>query len=549
MKGNPSSKFVSSIAATVAAAAMAAALPPAARAGIVTTLPAPDAEGWYEFGDSGWSVSSTLSSRNTSTDINNMVYPKWGEMEIPANAKIRLVGGIVMDAGLPADATIDMSGAKNVIMIDQGAFGSRTITVPSGCRFKPSFNPVTESGGVLSQSGSMTSATVTNDVVMNGTLIIADFGGTWRQTYSGTFSGTGMIHVGKEWGGSVAFRGPDFAFAGTTDIGWTGIGASASIRTESVSGSLDTVDLNHKQSAWFNDATYAAQRLVFAPKSEEAGTTPQELVVTRLSGDATVSFGANGNRWRSKGAVCVWGGNTVHVGTLKSKMNFIGESNLNRQSARSGWGMGNVIVDVIENNSNHSLLSTNVNYSVGLVPSNGAVFDYTGETNAVNVSTLTLAARIAGSASSNCVVKAGDVLLLPSKMRGMRGQVQLIDTREGRTYDMPVDFSKAIVCEAGCDGTGYLAQAPATGTLAVTVPVEDGDTAPEIGRYPIVVFDDARGLLDGWSATLNGRTSAELPPEGLVASRQFRAYAVVRDSRGFWLDVAKYSGPTVMVMR
>ena len=117
-------------------------------------------------------------------------------------------------------------------------------------------------------------------------------------------------------------------------------------------------------------------------------------------------------------------------------MNFIGEYNLNRQSARSGWGMGNVIVDAIAQSKN-MWLSTNVNFSVGLVHLDGATFNYTGETNAVNVSTLTLAARIAGGASSNCIVKAGDVLLLPSKMRGMLGQVQLVDTREGMRADRP----------------------------------------------------------------------------------------------------------------
>ena len=548
MNSNPSSKFVSGIVATVAAAAMAASLPSSAIAGIVTSLPAPDAEGWYEFGDSSFSVSSTLANRNTSTDINNMVYPKWGEMEIPANAKIRLVGGIVMGAGLPADATIDMSGAKNVIMIDQGAFGSRTITVSSGCRFKASFNPVTESGGVLSQSGSVNSATVTNDVVMNGTLIVADFGGTLKQTYTGTFSGTGKIHVSKEWGGSVTFNGPDFAFAGTTDIGTTAKGAVVRIQTAAISGSLNEVYLSHTETSQYGNSSYAAQRLVFAPPSEEAGATSGELSIQTFDGTGSVYWDASGNRFRRSGAICVWGGNTVHIGTLNSAMNFIGEYNLNRQSARSGWGMGNVIIDTIAQSKN-MWLSTNVNFSVGLVHSDGATFNYTGETNAVNVSTLTLATKIAGRISSNCVVKAGDILLLPSKMRGMLGQVQLIDTREDRTYDMPFDFSKAIPCEAGCDGTGYLIQAPTTGTLAVSVPVAEGDPVPEIGRYPIVVFDDTRGLLDGWSATLNGQTFAQLPAEGLVASRQFRAYAVVRDSRGFWLDVAKYSGPTVMVMR
>ena len=507
-----------------------------AHAGIVTTLPEPDAEGWYEFGDPAFTVSSTLANRNTSTDIKYMVYPKWGEMSIPSGAKVRLVGGIVMDAGLTADATIDMSGAKNVIMINQGAFGSRTISVPSGCRFKASFNPVTESAGVLSQANSVNTATVTNDVAMNGTLIVADFGGTWKQTYSGTFSGTGKIHVSKEWGGTVTFTGPDFAFAGTTDIGTTALGAAVRIQTAAISGSLSTVYLAHTDTRYYGDSSYAAQRLVFAPPSEEAGATPGEFSIASLDGTGSVYWDASGNRFRRSGAVCVWGGNTVHIGTLNSAMNFIGEYNLNRQSARSGWGMGNVIVDTITQSKNMSL-STNVNFSVGLVPLDGATFNYTGETNAVNVSTLTLAAKIAGRASSNCVVKAGDVLLLPSKMRGMLGQVQLVDTREGRTYDMSVDFSKDVVCEAGCDGTGYLVQAPATGTIAIRIPTGDGDPVPDKGRYPIFVLDDTCGLLDGWTATVNGNASGEC-----ISFSQKRKYVVVRDKRGFWLDVSKYSG-------
>ena len=122
-------------------------------------------------------------------------------------------------------------------------------------------------------------------------------------------------------------------------------------------------------------------------------------------------------------------------------------------------------------------------------------------------------------------------------MRGMLGQVQLIDSREGRTYDMSVDFSKDVVCEAGCDGTGYLVQAPATGTIAIRIPTGDGDPVPAKGRYPIFVLDDTRGLLDGWTATVNGSAAGEC-----ISFSQKRKYVVVRDKRGFWLDVSKYSG-------
>ena len=505
-----------------------------AHAGIVTTLPEPDAEGWYEFGDSSYARPSDDTSLSF---ISSMVYPKWSEMAVPAGAKIRLVGGVVMDVGLPADATLDMSGAKSIFMIHQGAFGDRTIQVPSGCAFRASLGTtIAESGGVLTLSGVKNSCVVTNDIVINGTLITHSSQCPNNQTYTGVVSGNGRFEA-YSWGATLTFTGDDFAFTGIPDLN-SAYGGSVRIQTARVTGSVSAIWLGQSNSTWYQDNSYCAGRLVYAPANEAAGTTPDELLIGDIQGSTIGhSMNADGKHFRSYGVICVYGGNTIHATKMSSKMNFIGELNLNRSAARSGWGMGNVIVDTINASDCTPILSTNVNFSVGLVPSSGVTFDYTAESNAVNVSTLTLAANISKSALSNCVVKACDVLLLPSKMRGMLGQVQLIDSREGRTYDMSVDFSKDVVCEAGCDGTGYLVQAPATGTIAIRIPTGDGDPVPAKGRYPIFVLDDTRGLLDGWTATVNGSAAGEC-----ISFSQKRKYVVVRDKRGFWLDVSKYSG-------
>jgi hypothetical protein len=513
-------------AADACALAMAVALAATcAWGGIVTTLPDPDADGWYVFGDPAFADANVFPKAY----IQNMVYPKWSEMTIPAGAKIKLVGGIVMDKGLPEAATIDMSTVKFMVMINQGAFGARTITVNSGTYFRASFGTVTENNGVLSQSISGT--TVTNDVVMNGTLRQSD--STPANIYfTGSFTGSGRIES-DNFGKSLYFRGP-FGFTGNNSWG-SNYGGSIRIETPYITGRWSSFYVSGSGDTWQYNSSYFGSRLVYNPPRRADGSPADKMLFGTLNGYASVVFWSNGQRARACGAICFWGGNTVHARTLQGSLHFVPDSAPNRttrDTATSGYGT--LEADTVSGAV--AYLSTNMNMVAGTVTGN-ARFDYTAESNAVNTATL----RITNSCVATASVKASNVLMLPSVMKGLNAAspVQLVArVAGGETYPMPLDFTADVVNPAGCDGSGTLDSAPETGTIAVTFPVGPGAPKPERGRIPLAVFDAGGAKLANWTVTLNGSS------EPIAAVRNMML-EVVKDETGIWLD-AKQGGATII---
>ena len=238
---------------------------------------------------------------------------------------------------------------------------------------------------------------------------------------------------------------------------------------------------------------------------------------------------AKGKRWRSGGVIAAWGSNTVHVGKLTNPLHIVArrqDQNCNRGwfNSASAVGPGFFVFDEI---AAGLFLSTNVYVTAGKV-TGSPVFDWTYQSGAVNMTTF----DVTNACSSTAVAKATDLAMLPARLGGFAGSVQLTDSAE-RTYPVAMDFTRgtnALYNVGGCIGSGTLAAAPAAGTLAVTFPTA---AAAVPGDYALARFTAGGGLLANWNVTLNGSSarSADLG-KGYSA-------AVVKDATGLWLKVRK----------
>lgn len=497
-----------------------------ASGGIVTELPQPDADGWYVFGDSSYSAQTD----STLVFLETMVYPKFNQMSFPANSKIKLVGGIVMDKGLPADATLDTASVKAIQMIDQGAFGSRTITIASGQYFKASFGAVVETDGQLSQP-SKTTTTVTNDVVMDGR-IYQNESTPASITFAGRFSGSGAISQ-NNFGQHMHFTGPDFAFTGTKGSDGN-YGGSIQVKTQDCTGKWKSIYLYGTDAGgtWGTHGQYYGQRLTFDPSPDAAAEFP--LRIEELKGFAVLAT-KNNRPWRAGGAVCVWGGHTVHVDKFQSNasVHFVANETANgNPRTATCTGFGNVEIDLFQ--EAHAYLSTNVNCVVKEARNLGYI-DYSAESNTVNYSTL----RVTDYCDPELHVIAYDLALLPAVMKGLNysSHVELKDL-EPKTYDMAFDFDATVPCPAGCDGSGHLESAAAESTINLTF-----SGVPKTGTYSIAKFTRGGDLLKNWTVNLvnvvDGRYTS-----GTTAAR----ITVVKDSTGIWLQVKELHG-LLMLLR
>ena len=227
--------------------------------------------------------------------------------------------------------------------------------------------------------------------------------------------------------------------------------------------------------------------------------------------------------------IAAWGSNTVHVGKLTNPLHIVARRQ--DQDCNRGWfgsasavGPGFFAFDEI---AAGLFLSTNVYVTAGRV-TGSPVFDWTYQSGAVNQTTF----DVTNTCSSTAVAKATDVAMLPARLGGFAGSVQLTDAAE-RTYPVAMDFTRgtnALYNVGGCIGSGTLTAAPAAGTLAVSF-AASGDAVP--GDYALARFTSGGGLLANWSVTLNGASSASAD-----LGKGYRA-TVVKDSSGIWLKVRK----------
>ena len=507
--------------------------------GVPSIVPTPAGDGWYEFGlasgyEQGWGTGYSASP-NASRHYITGTRPIWDDYAFPAGAKLRLVGGILLET-VPAGvfSEYDMSGLKIVYLHGKTAFADGTpLTVPSGCTFRfqsGTWMPdaVIANRWWLTAKGS-DEITYTGDIVNNGTFrVTGDGEQAARQIYTGDVSGTGTFYI-YNFGKQARFQGRFDMEVSSPSSGWQN-GCLIWIDTLSVGGSFTSYSLGGGTGQYGTNTTWSANGFLFG-KNNSDETADNELKIGTLTGYAAdITDVPSGKRWRSGGHVIVWGNNTVHVGDLRDGLHVVARRQ--DQHCNQGWlgsstqkGVGNLVVDTLTRGNIYA--STNVNLTIGTVAS-ASVIDYTYQSGAINRMTL----DVTNGCNASAVVKATDIGMLPARISGFTGTVTLTDTAT-KSYTMPIDFTQGTDClynTTGCIGSGTLGSAPASGTIDVTFPTT-GNT-PVKGEYALARFTSGGDKLSGWTVTLNGQSANSVVFSGMKVE-------VKKDATGLWLKVDK----------
>ena len=489
-------------------------------------VPTPAGDGWYEFGlASGYSegVTSVVAER-----------PYWDDYAFPAGAKLRLVGGILLETVPTGMFTeYDTSGLNLAYLHGDTAFEDGTpLTVPSGCTFRyQSGNFVldaTEPNRWNLTSRLAGTITYAGDVVNNGRMHVtgdSDYLAPY-QVFSGNVSGNGKLYL-TNFGKQARFTG-QFDMVCLQNEGMQN-GCLVWIDTLHVGGKFTTLNFSNCDGKYATNVSWSANGLLFGRNDSDA-TADNELKIDKLSGGGLSRIDPNGKRWRVGGHVVVWGGNTVHVGELTSALHVMARRK--DQDCTVGWfgsssciekGTGNIVIDKLTSGTLYP--STNVNVKVGTVVI-GSTFDYTYQSNAVNRMTL----DITNTCNASAIVTATDIGMLPARISGFMGTVTLTDTAT-KSWTMPIDLTHGTDClynTTGCIGSGTLGSAPASGTINVTFPTT-GDK-PVKGDYALARFTSGGDKLAGWTVTLNGQAVGSAIVSGMKVEVQ-------KDATGLWLKV------------
>ena len=501
---------------------------------VPTTMAIPASDGWYEFGltaaeGGGYGYSKGYSaSPGTTLHWIKADWPHWQDYAFEPGAKLRLVGYVFLEQ-IPAGVfdEIDLSHAVYILVnTPQPYADGSTFTLPAGveARYQPGTGWVEDLGGTnwLVTSGS---SAFTSDLEVAGTWRVYGDGTQYaNQQYDGAFGGTGTLKLENfskqaRFTSSFALNGKVTGFE-NAQLLW--------IDALAVTSRLSGVAFSNCGETYQTNASYCAVGIFFG-KHNSGATADHELYIASVSGGARSIVDAKGKRWRSGGVIAAWGSNTVHVGKLTNPLHIVArrqDQNCNRGwfSSANAVGPGFFVFDEI---AAGLFLSTNVYVTAGKV-TGSPVFDWTYQSGAVNMTTF----DVTNACSASAVAKATDLAMLPARLGGFAGSVQLTDAAE-RTYPVTMDFTRgtnALYNVGGCIGSGTLAAAPAAGTLAVTFPA---NAAAVPGDYALARFTAGGGLLANWNVTLNGSSarSADL-------GKGYRA-TVVKDSTGIWLKVRK----------
>ncbi|MDD6029975.1 MAG: hypothetical protein PUE68_04070 [Kiritimatiellae bacterium] len=488
--------------------------------GIPTICPVADADGWFTFG-----------LPDGEQDQRHIVgeHPVWDDYVFPEGAKLRLRGYILLETVPDVFADYDTTQLQYALVNGARAYAAdRPFDVPPGATiryfpatWKPSATVANRYD--LDKPNQTLAAKLSGDVNVAGTFSqLNDY--SVNLTHAGCISGPGYLSL-TSYGRQVRFTGA-FALNGNVDVQQNGNGFW--IDTLAVTSTLQTVSLSSCNNQYGVDEWYSASFAMFGKDGSDA-TADHPLDIVQLTGRGISMLDGNGRRWRTGGHVIVWGSNTVHVGSLYEGLHVIADRN--DQECRNGFlgrtytskGIGRVEIDAF--NSGTVYGSTNVEVTVGAMAA-GTAFDFTYQSNAVN----RLALDITGACAANTTVKATDLAMLPARLSGFAGTVTLTET-EAKSYEMPIDFTAGldgIYNPVGCNGSGTLAAAPATGTIDATFPTEDMEIEP--GKYALARFSAGGDLLKNWTVTLNGERTS-------TARVGHHALQVRKDATGIWLGV------------
>ena len=485
---------------------------------IPSVWPTADADGWYTFGlmdgkdDQAYFIGE---------------HPVWDDYDFPAGAKLRLRGFVLLETVPDVFADYDTAQLQYALVAGARAYAAdRPFDAPRGAKvryFPGTWKPsaTVENRHDLVSANTTLAGQLSGDVNVSGTFEHYN-DRTVNITHTGCIAGTGALWI-NSYGRQVRFTGA-FALGGNASANQNGNGFW--LDTLAVTSGLQTVTLGGCGDAHGMTTSYSASFVMFG-RDGSGETADHPLDIVRLNGNASSRVDAAGKRWRSGGHVIVWGSNTVHVGALHAGLHAVGSRadqdcvNAFLNPNYKSQGIGFLEIDAFNTGTVYG--STNVEVTVGTMAA-GTGFDFTYQSNGVN----RLALDITGTCAVDTTVKATDLAMLPARLSGFAGTVTLTEA-EAKRYEMPINFAAGldgIYNPVGCDGSGTLAAAPATGAIDVTFPT--GDVEVEPGKYALARFSAGGGLLKDWTVTLNGEQTS-------TARVGHHTLQVKKDATGIWL--------------
>ena len=511
----------------------------AASADVISVLPAPvgteTIEGVevnvYELGT--LSVPTDSAMRITKANVPKLGYIDWGSLNVPIGSKIRFTGGIMLDT-LPDGYIYDWSQVNYVWASSAGGFlpAGSTFAIPEQMIFR--YLPLTLS---FPGDGTYTAARPNQStyrtplrasVVNNGNWVTDnDFNNdSSRLFYAGDVSGNGTISY--PYIGAFTFQGR-FLFDGVVSLGKNS-NYIAIMPTNNVS-SLGTLSFSA------NDLSSNLQYVHYAPSlsSGETGTLTIENTVTIANGGGLDDTPGTSMRRHGRGFL-VYGGNTIVIQNLHynqtsgngGPVHFVADSTFN--GGAFDKGVGNVTINKIWANYNPVIIcpSANINLTASSLHTGGDrafKFDYTAESNRMNVCTLDLSSNI--RADHTLTIKGFNPSLLPRTIllhanQKSKATLQVLDDE----WTFPFDFTAAAseINPARCVADGVL-DAPATGTIILDCVA--GTPIP--GEYPLMTCTAGAEELADWNVEFRGSWP------GVTCT-------VVRDATGIRLQVKEIKG-------
>ena len=491
----------------------------------------------YELGT--LSVPTNAKMQIAKANVPQLGYIDWDSLNVPAGSKIRFTGGIMLDT-LPDGYTYDWSQVIYVWASSAGGFlpAGSTFTVPEQMIFR--YLPLTLT---FPGDGTYTAAQPHSSVYYTPLRASVVNNGNWvtdnefnnassRLNYSGDVSGSGTIYVpdcgdftftgGFLLGGKVSFAGRKFS--NNINI----------FPTNNVS-SLGTMDFGGY--AYDGSGTHLIKCLHYNP-SLQAGETGTLTIGNRLTvdngGGLDDTPGTSMRRWGR--GILVYGGNSVEINELY--FNQTAAFHLVADSAFNGGtfdkGVGNVTINQIGVKAAPAWIcpSANINLTASNLHVGGDrtfTFDYTAESNKMNVCTLDLSANI--RAGHTLIIKGFNPSLLPRTIRlhdnqKSKATLQVLDDE----WTFPFDFTAAAdeINPARCVADGVL-DATATGTIIIDCVAGQ----PILGEYPLMACTAGAEELANWNVEFRGSW-----PEVRCE--------VVRDATGIRLKVKEAKGLIVI---
>ena len=460
----------------------------------VTTLPAPDGDGAYVFGNANYTTGNFFDDQLAA----GLAYPVWDAIGVPAGSTVKFVGGVALSS-LPSGCTFDFSGATHVFVTDAAVFGSGFTLLQS---VKLLFQPytVTVSGTTATFTLSSRIGTINVPMEINGT---NNVGRNANVVFDGAVTGseTGLVYV-NGYNRRVTFSGA-LDFGGTAKLNASQRGAGFEVRSPCSESRIGVVKGHDYDNS---GGTGAPQQLLFLP----ASATPCTLVISNFDHNEAgglVDAAAGSGRYRRWGMLlCTCSNNVIRVENI-AKHGAVHLMACSDGAYTCGdepvfdEGFGNFeIVHLGKNSSGHAdrraafYPSPNANLRftgrfTGNYSSTAPSFYYTAESNVVNRGTLdTTGATVYPYEHQQISVVGYSPWNLPRTITTHsdltnRMTVSVSDDR----WLMPLDFGAETneIDVARCE-TDVTLSIPASGTVVVSNATTTAGVRPIAGRYPVI---------------------------------------------------------------